>query len=75
MCQECKEIAQIPQSNFKKSFKVKLDSDGQKLAALDTVGEAFRHHGGSTLMLTEHIENGIDAIEELSKRKKLQKYK
>jgi len=75
MCQECKDIAQIPQSGFKKSFKVKLDSDEQKLAALDTVGEAFRHHGGSTLMLTEHIENGIDAIEDLIKVKKLQNYK
>jgi hypothetical protein len=47
---------------FKKSYEVKFDSQGQKLSALDTVGEAFRHHGGSTLMLTEHIENGIDAI-------------
>jgi len=58
-------------TNFQKGFKVKLEKDEQILAALDTVGEAFRHHGGSTLMLTEHVENGIDAIEDLTKIKKL----
>ena len=55
---------------FQKSFKVKLDKDEQILSALNTVGEAFRHHGGVTLMLTEHVENGIDGIEDLKKDSK-----
>lgn len=55
----------VSEMRFQKSFKVKLDKDEQVLSALDTVGEAFRHHGGATLMLTEHVENGIDAVEDL----------
>ena len=66
MCNVCSENQNI-QQQCKKSFEVKFESKDQKLSALDTVGEAFRHHGGSTLMLTEHIENGIDAIEDLIK--------
>ena len=73
ICDICSKDLTIPKT-FKKSFEVKFDSKGQKLSALDTVGEAFRHHGGSTLMLTEHIENGIDAIEDLVKINDLKNY-
>lgn len=75
ICQICKETKELVPKDFSKTFEVKLDTAEQKLAALDTVGEAFRHHGGSSLMLTEHIENGLDAIEDFTKTKKIQNYK
>lgn len=73
VCSQQKNNSQ-PTTDFKKSFEVKLDKPEQKLAALDTVGEVFRHHGGSSLMLTEHIENGIDAVEDLVKIENLTSY-
>ena len=82
-CPECLLLKQQEKSSsavinnkihFQKSFKVKLNKDEQILSALNTVGEAFRHHGGATLMLTEHVENGIDAIEDLKKIKNMEKY-
>ena len=73
LCNVCSEEQNVFRP-FKKSFEVKFETKDQKLSALDTVGEAFRHHGGSTLMLTEHIENGIDAIEDLIKTYNLKNY-
>ena len=81
-CQECLSFKEHEKSSvmmknkidFQKSFKVKLNREEQILSALNTVGEVFRHHGGATLMLTEHVENGIDAIEDLKKIKKIEKH-
>ena len=56
------------------TFDVELTDPDQIKAALDSVGDAFRAHGGAGLMLTEHVENGIDAIEDLIKIKKLKSY-
>jgi len=48
----------------KKTFEIKLDSREQKLAALIANADAFHQAGGAPLMLTEHVENGIDAIKQ-----------
>ena len=83
ICHKCKklspkEVAQFTSSKIKNeisgNFKVQFNDDSQIKAALDSVGDAFRAHGGAGLMLTEHVENGIDAIEDLSKIKKLKNY-
>jgi len=60
---------------FKVSHKVRFENDEQILQALETVGDAFRSSpGGANLMLTEHVENGIDAIEDFVKVKNLRNY-
>lgn len=82
ICQVCRknpnrtkpEIAKAIKEGFKTSHKVRLDKDEQILSALESVGDAFRSNGGANLMLTEHVENGIDAIENILKIKKLVNY-
>ena len=61
-------------NEFSGNFDVQFDDPLQIKAALDSVGDAFRAHGGAGLMLTEHIENGIDAVEDLVKIRKLKNY-
>jgi len=51
----------------KKTFDVKMEEEGQKLAALEGNAAAFQHAGGAPLMITEHVENGIDAIKQNKK--------
>lgn len=82
ICYECRknpdriksDVSSVIKESFKTSHKVKLDKDEQVLSALDSVGDAFRSNGGANLMLTEHVENGIDAIEDLIKTKGLKTY-
>jgi hypothetical protein len=82
ICHECRinpdriksQVTKAIKENFKTTHKVKLDNDDQILSALESVGDAFRSNGGANLMLTEHVENGIDAIEDLIKIKKLKDY-
>lgn len=83
ICPNCKKLspkdaAKLASSKIKNelsgNFDVQLIDPGQIKAALDSVGDAFRAHGGASLMLTEHVENGIDAIEDLIKIKKLKNY-
>jgi len=83
ICNKCKNLppkqeAQLTSSKIKNqlsgNFQVHLTDPSQIKAALDSVGDAFRAHGGAGLMLTEHVENGIDAIEDLVKIKKLENY-
>ena len=83
ICPKCKKLSpkDVTQSTSSKlknelsgNFEVQLTDPGQIKAALDNVGDAFRAHGGAGLMLTEHVENGIDAIEDLTKIEKLKNY-
>lgn len=50
--------------SFEKKYEVDLSSKEQKLAALRANADAFHALGGIPLMLTEHVENGIDAIKD-----------
>jgi hypothetical protein len=66
----------VRESNVKrepKSFLIKVKAeirdDAAVLNALMANADAFRAFGGSPLMLTEHVENGIDAIKEREKWK------
>jgi hypothetical protein len=62
-------------TDIKVGHKVKFSNDEQILSALESVGDAFRSApGGANLMLTEHVENGIDAIEDFVKIKNLKNY-
>lgn len=83
ICFKCKkltskEAARLTSSKIKNlvpgTFDVELTDPDQVKAALDSVGDAFRAHGGAGLMLTEHVENGIDAVEDLIKIKKLKNH-
>jgi len=83
ICPECKKLTSKEAARFTSSkiknlvpgtFDVELTDPDQVKAALDSVGDAFRAHGGAGLMLTEHVENGIDAIEDLIKIKKLKNH-
>jgi len=48
-------------------IKPKLTEDSQILAALASTGAGFEALGGSSLMLTEPVENGVDSIIEANK--------
>ncbi len=72
--QHIQSVSSTIKNEFSGNFEVQLTDPSQVKAALDSVGDAFRAHGGAGLMLTEHVENGIDAIEDLMKIKKLKKY-
>ena len=67
-------VSSTIKNEFSGNFEVQLSDPSQVKAALDSVGDAFRVYGGAGLMLTEHVENGIDAIEDLMKIKKLKNY-
>lgn len=49
---------------FSIKVKAQITEDGAVYNALMANASAFRAFGGSPLMLTEHVENGIDAIKE-----------
>jgi hypothetical protein len=49
-------------SDFKELIKPKITEDSQVLAALASTGAGFEALGGSSLMLTEPVENGVDSI-------------
>ena len=66
ICSKCqklspKQAAQLTTPKIKDelrgNFDVELNDPGQIKAALDSVGDAFRAHGGAGLMLTEHWED------------------
>lgn len=49
-------------------IKPKITEDFQVLAALASTGAGFEALGGSSLMLTEPVENGVDSIIEANKK-------
>jgi len=49
-------------------IKPKITEDSQILAALTSTGAGFEALGGSSLMLTEPVENGVDSIIEANKK-------
>lgn len=49
-------------------IKPKITEDSQVLAALASTGAGFEALGGSSLMLTEPVENGVDSIIEANKK-------
>jgi len=53
--------------NISKTFDVKIETEGQRLGALEGNAAAFQAAGGAPLMITEHVENGIDAIKQNKK--------
>lgn len=81
-CSECLKLKTLNLQNqsrretsIKVNHKVRFENDEQILSALESVGDAFRStSGGANLMLTEHVENGIDAIEDFVKVNNLHKY-
>jgi CxxC-x17-CxxC domain-containing protein len=54
---------------FSIKVKAEIRDDAAVLNALMANADAFRAFGGSPLMLTEHVENGIDAIKDREKWK------
>ena len=50
-------------------FSAKIESEKQTVSALNMVGAGFESKGGSSLMLTEPVENGVDAIIKLNETK------
>ena len=52
---------EIPEP-FSIPVNAEIIGEGATLSALIANADAFRAFGGSPLMLTEHVENGIDAI-------------
>lgn len=79
ICSKCKkltpkEAAQLTSpkiKNEKRGFDVRAEitTDGAIMNALMANASAFRATGGSPMMFTEHVENGIDAIKILHKWK------
>ena len=48
------------------TFSATFDKEKQIVSALNMVGAGFEARGGSSLMLTEAVENGVDAIIKLN---------
>ena len=51
-------------------FTATFDTEKQKVSALNMVGAGFEARGGSSLMLTESVENGVDAIIKFNVKKR-----
>lgn len=51
-------------------FSATLDKEKQIVSALNMVGAGFEARGGSSLMLTEAVENGVDAIIKFNQNQK-----
>lgn len=54
--------SKIKSNQYSISVQAEIKEEGAILSALIANADAFRAFGGSPLMLTEHIENGCDAI-------------
>jgi hypothetical protein len=51
-------------------FSATFDKEKQIVSALNMVGAGFEARGGSSLMLTEAVENGVDAIIKFNQNQK-----
>ena len=51
-------------------FSATFEKEKQIVSALNMVGAGFEARGGSSLMLTEAVENGVDAIIKFNENKK-----
>ncbi|MBI3027856.1 hypothetical protein HYY70_07130 [Candidatus Woesearchaeota archaeon] len=51
-------------------FSASFEKEKQIVSALNMVGAGFEARGGSSLMLTEAVENGVDAIIKFNENKK-----
>ena len=59
------------QPNFEETiFSATFEKEKQIVSALNMVGAGFEARGGSSLMLTEAVENGVDAIIKFNENKK-----
>tara|TARA_Y100000590_G_scaffold395021_1_gene474646 strand:+ start:330 stop:2426 length:2097 start_codon:yes stop_codon:yes gene_type:complete len=81
LCEKCilssTTIQNAPQiiKEARGNVPVEFNDPDQIKSALDTVGDSFRGvSGGINLMLTEHVENGADAIEDNIKQNNLKNY-
>jgi hypothetical protein len=52
-------------------YSATFDKEKQIVGALNMVGAGFEAKGGSTLMLTESVENGVDAIIKFNEKRKI----
>jgi len=61
-----KELADVMKKNLGYEVRAEINTDGAIMNALMANANAFRAIGGSPMMFTEHVENGIDAIKVLN---------